>query len=106
MANADDGARRWLVAPTVGFAAFMEVLDISIANVALQHIAGSLAASRDEATWVLTSYLVTNAVVLPMSGWLSRAFGRKRFFMSCIAGFSLSSFLCGLAPSLATLIIL
>ena len=72
MANAGDGARRrWLVAPTVGLAAFMEVLDISIANVALQHIAGSLAASLDEATWVLTSYLVANAIVLPMSGWLA-----------------------------------
>ena len=95
----------WLVAPTVGLAAFMEVLDISIANVALQHIAGSLAASQDESTWVLTSYLVTNAIVLPLSGWLSSTIGRKRYFIGCIAGFSVTSLLCGLAPSLAILII-
>src|SRR5258708_26422306 len=104
MANAGDGARRWLVAPTVGLAAFMEVLDISIANVALQHIAGSLAASLDEATWVLTSYLVANAIVLPMSGWLANAIGRRRYFLGCIAGFSITSLLCGLAPSLPLLI--
>jgi DHA2 family multidrug resistance protein len=95
---------RIIVAPIVGLAAFMEVLDISIANVALQHIAGSLAASPDEATWVLTSYLVTNAIVLPMSGWLSTAIGRKRYFLGCIVGFALSSLLCGLAPSLGLLI--
>src|SRR5713226_875457 len=105
MANAGDGARRWLVAPTVGLAAFMEVLDISIANVALQHIAGSLAASLDEATWVLTSYLVANAIVLPMSGWLAGAIGRRRYFLGCIAGFSVTSLLCGLAPSLPLLIV-
>src|ERR1700740_37127 len=93
------GTSPWLVAPTVGFAAFMEVLDISIANVALQHIAGSLAASQDESTWVLTSYLVTNAIVLPLSGWLSSTIGRKRYFIGCIAGFSVTSLLCGLAPS-------
>ena len=79
--------RGWLVAPTVGLAAFMEVLDISIVNVALQHVAGSLAASQDEATWVLTSYLVTNAIILPVSGWLSSAIGRKRYFLACIVGF-------------------
>jgi len=95
----------WLVAPTVGLAAFMEVLDISIANVALEHIAGSLAASQDESTWVLTSYLVTNAIVLPMSGWLASTIGRKRYFMGCIAGFALSSLLCGIAPSLGLLIV-
>lgn len=94
----------WLVAPVVAAAAFMEVLDISIANVALQHIAGDLAAGQDEATWVLTSYLVTNAIVLPLSGWLSTVLGRKRFLLACIAGFSASSLLCGLAPSLAVLI--
>jgi DHA2 family multidrug resistance protein len=105
MANAGDGARRWLVAPTVGLAAFMEVLDISIANVALQHIAGSLAASLDEATWVLTSYLVANAIVLPMSGWLANAIGRRRYFLGCIVGFSVTSLMCGLAPSLPLLIV-
>ena len=84
----------------------MEVLDISIANVALQHIAGDLAAGPDEATWVLTSYLVTNAIVLPLSGWLSTVLGRKRFLLACIAGFSVSSLACGLAPSLAVLICL
>ena len=95
----------WLVAVTVGFAAFMEVLDISIANVALQHIAGSRAASADESTWVLTSYLVTNAIVLPISGWLASTIGRKRYFIGCIIGFSITSLLCGTAPSLAVLII-
>jgi MFS transporter, DHA2 family, multidrug resistance protein len=99
------GRSPWIVAPTVGLAAFMEVLDISIANVALQHIAGSLAASADESTWVLTSYLVTNAIVLPMSGWLASTIGRKRYFLGCIIGFSITSLLCGIAPSLATLII-
>lgn len=94
----------WLVAPVVSMAAFMEVLDISIANVALQYIAGDLAAGPDEATWVLTSYLVTNAIVLPLSGWLSTVLGRKRFLLACIAGFSVSSLACGLAPSLAVLI--
>lgn len=95
----------WLVAPVVSMAAFMEVLDISIANVALQHIAGDLAAGQDESTWVLTSYLVTNAIVLPLSGWLSTLLGRKRFLLACIAGFSVSSLACGLAPSLAVLIL-
>jgi DHA2 family multidrug resistance protein len=95
----------WLVAPTVGLAAFMEVLDISIANVALQHIAGSLGATADESTWVLTSYLVTNAIVLPMSGWLASTIGRKRYFLGCIVGFSITSLICGLAPSLSLLIL-
>src|SRR6266849_4196685 len=98
-------ASPWLVAPTVGIAAFMEVLDISIANVALQHIAGSLSATPDEATWVLTSYLVTNAIILPVSGWLSATIGRKRYFLGCIIGFSITSLLCGLAPSLWLLIL-
>jgi DHA2 family multidrug resistance protein len=83
----------------------MEVLDTSIANVALPHIAGSLSAGQDESTWVLTSYLVSNAIVLPLSGWLSSIMGRKNFYMSCVALFTVSSFLCGLAPNLATLII-
>jgi len=99
------GINPWVVAPTVGLAAFMEVLDISIANVALQHIAGSLAASADESTWVLTSYLVTNAIVLPMSGWLATTIGRKRYFLGCILGFSVTSLFCGLAPSLGVLIV-
>jgi DHA2 family multidrug resistance protein len=99
------GANPWLVALTVGLAAFMEVLDISIANVALQHIAGSLSASQDESTWILTSYLVTTAIVLPVSGWLASRIGRKRYFIGCIAGFSLASLACGIAPSLGLLII-
>src|ERR1700758_4447808 len=99
------GSSQWLVAVTVGLAAFMEVLDISIANVALQHIAGSLAAGADESTWVLTSYLVTNAIVLPISGWLASTIGRKRYFIGCIIGFSITSPLCGTAPSLAVLIV-
>src|SRR6202012_71076 len=78
----------------------MELLDTSIANVSLPHIAGGLAVSYDEATWVLTSYLVANAVVLPMSAWLSRVFGRKRYYMMCVALFTVTSLLCGLAPSL------
>jgi DHA2 family multidrug resistance protein len=82
----------------------MEVLDTSIANVSLQHIAGSTAASQDESTWVLTSYLVSNAIVLPISGWLARVVGRKRFYMSCVALFGISSLLCGLAPSLGLLV--
>ena len=84
---------------TVTLATFMEVLDTSIANVALPHIAGALSASVDESTWVLTSYLVSNAIVLPMSAWLSTRIGRKRFYMSCVALFTVSSFLCGIAPT-------
>ncbi len=95
----------WIIAITVTLATFMEVLDTSIANVALPHIAGSLSAGQDESTWVLTSYLVSNAIVLPLSGWLSSIVGRKNFYMGCVALFTVSSFLCGLAPNLATLII-
>ena len=95
----------WIVALAVTLATFMEVLDTSIANVALPHIAGSLSAGQDESTWVLTSYLVSNAIVLPLSGWLSSIMGRKNFYMTCVALFTISSFLCGLAPNLATLII-
>ena len=89
----------WLIAIVVAMAAFMEVLDTSIANVALPHIAGNLGASNDESTWVLTSYLVSNAIVLPISGWLAGLFGRKRFFMLCITLFTISSLLCGIAPT-------
>ena len=95
----------WLVAVVVAMAAFMEVLDTSIANVALPHMAGNLGASNDESTWVLTSYLVSNAIVLPISGWLATALGRKRFFMLCIFLFTLSSLLCGAALSLGALIL-
>jgi DHA2 family multidrug resistance protein len=96
----------WIIALTVTLATFMEVLDTSIANVALPHIAGGLSAGEDEATWVLTSYLVSNAIVLPLSGWFSNQFGRKRFYMTCVAVFTVSSLLCGLAPTLGALILL
>ena len=95
----------WLIAVVVALAAFMEVLDTSIANVALPYIAGGLAASNDQSTWVLTSYLAANAVVLPISGWLAVRFGRKRFFLLCIVLFTVSSVLCGSAPSLGVLIL-
>ena len=95
----------WVIAVTVTLATFMEVLDTSIANVALPHIAGNLSAGADESTWVLTSYLVSNAIVLPLSGWFSSLVGRKRFYMSCVALFTVSSFLCGLAPSLGVLVV-
>lgn len=95
----------WVVAMTVTLATFMEVLDSSIANVALPHIAGTLGASPEESTWVITSYLVSSAVVLPMSGWLSNLVGRKRFYMTCVTIFTISSFLCALAPSLPMLIL-
>jgi DHA2 family multidrug resistance protein len=98
-------ANPWLIAGAVSLAAFMEVLDTSIANVALPHIAGGLAASNDESTWVLTSYLVSNAIVLPLSGWLVASLGRKRFFLICITFFTASSFLCGIAPSLGFLLL-
>jgi len=94
----------WLIAVVVALAAFMEVLDTSIANVALPHIAGDLGSSRDESTWVLTTYLVSNAVVLPITGWLSSLLGRKRFFMICIALFTLASLFCGAAPTLPVLL--
>jgi MFS transporter, DHA2 family, multidrug resistance protein len=95
----------WLIAVVVALAAFMEVLDTSIANVALPYIAGNLGASSDESTWVLTSYLVSNAIVLPISGWFAGLFGRKRFFMMCLAIFTISSLLCGIAPSLGAIIL-
>jgi DHA2 family multidrug resistance protein len=95
----------WLIALVVTIATFMEVLDTSIANVALPHIAGSVGASQEEATWVLTSYLVASAVILPISGWLSDRFGRKRFYMVCVVMFTSCSLLCGLAPTLPALIL-
>jgi len=100
----DGSINPWVIAVTVTLATFMEVLDTSIANVALPHISGSLSAGADESTWVLTSYLVSNAIVLPLSGWFSGILGRKRFYMSCVALFTVSSFLCGLAPSLGVLV--
>src|SRR6201998_3331317 len=95
----------WLIAVVVALAAFMEVLDTSIANVALPYMAGNLAASNDQSTWVLTSYLASNAIILPMGGWLASTFGRKRFFMACLAVFTVSSLLCGFAPSLGFLLL-
>ncbi len=95
----------WVIAAVVAMAAFMEILDTSIANVALPYMAGNLGASNDESTWVLTSYLVSNAIVLPISGWLAGAFGRKRFFMLCLVTFTISSLLCGIAPSLGLLLL-
>ena len=86
-------------------ATFMEVLDTSVANVSLPHIAGNLSASVDESTWVLTSYLVSNAIVLPLTGWFSTLFGRKRFYIGCVVLFTVSSFLCGLAPTLPLLVV-
>ena len=95
----------WLIAMTVALAAFMEVLDTSIANVALPHIAGTLGASTDQGTWVLTSYLVSNAIVLPLGGWASSLMGRRNFFVFCITIFTIASFLCGAAPTLPMLLI-
>jgi DHA2 family multidrug resistance protein len=96
---------RWVVAVTVMLSTFMEVLDTTVVNVSLPHIAGSLSATVDESTWTLTSYLVANAIILPITGWLATYFGRKRLLMTSIAGFTTASFLCGLAPSLPFLII-
>jgi DHA2 family multidrug resistance protein len=95
----------WLIAATVALAAFMEVLDTSIANVALPHIAGTLGASTDQGTWVLTSYLVSNAIVLPLGGWASNLMGRRNFFVFCITVFTVASFLCGAAPTLPMLLL-
>src|SRR5215469_6862292 len=99
------GVNPWLIAFSVVLATFMEVLDTAIASVALPYIAGSLSASTDEATWVLTSYLVSNAIVLPASNWFSLKFGRKRFLMSCVAIFTVASFACGAAPTLALILL-
>jgi DHA2 family multidrug resistance protein len=99
------GRNPWAIALVVTMATFMEVLDTSIANVSLPHIAGDLSVSQDESTWVLTSYLVANAIVLPISGWLASKIGRKRFYMTCVGLFTISSLLCGLAPSLPYLVL-
>jgi DHA2 family multidrug resistance protein len=98
------GRSPWTIALVVTMATFMEVLDTSIANVSLPHIAGNLSVSQDESTWVLTSYLVSNAIVLPVSGWIATKMGRKRFYMTCVALFTVSSFLCGMAPTLGSLV--
>ncbi len=105
MSDEQHNINPWIVALSVMLATFMEVLDTSVVNVSLPHIAGSLSASIDEATWTVTSYLVANAIILPMTGWLASAFGRKRLLMLSVIGFTASSFLCGLAPTLSTLIV-
>ncbi len=95
----------WLIAVIVSVATFMEVLDVTIVNVALRHIAGSLATSQDESTWIVTSYLVSNAIVLPISGWLANVLGRKRFYMGCVALFTAASLLCAVSSSLSMILI-
>src|ERR1700694_5837660 len=106
---AEDSAARsinpWIIAISVMLSTFMEVLDTTVVNVSLPHIAGSLSASVDEAAWALTSYLVANAVILPMTGWLASQFGRKRTLLTAVFGFTAASVLCGLAPSLKMLIL-
>lgn len=102
--SAAGGRNPWLIAIVVSIATFMLVLDTSIANVALRNIAGSLAAGMDESTWVITTYLVANSVIIPVSGWLTSVVGRKRYYMICVATFTFASLLCGLAPNLPTLI--
>lgn len=99
-ASSTGSVNPWVIALTVTIATFMELLDTSIANVSLPYIAGGLGRSYDEVTWILTTYLVANAVVLPMSAWLSRVFGRKNYYMACVALFTITSFLCGMAPAL------
>src|ERR1700692_2075186 len=95
----------WMIAMVVSIATFMEVLDTTIANVALRHIAGSLAADQDESPWILTSYLVSNAIVLPVSGWLANVIGRKRFYMICVGLFTFSSLLCAMSTSLGMMLV-
>src|SRR5471030_2617296 len=95
----------WIIATSVMLATFMEVLDTTVVNVSLPHIAGSLSSTIDEATWSLTSYLVANAIILPMTGWLASRFGRKNLLMLSVVGFTAASFLCGLAPTLGSLIV-
>src|SRR6195256_6944309 len=90
----------WLIAVSVMFATFLEVLDTTIVNVSLPHIAGNLSATPEEATWALTSYLVANAIVLPITGWLANYFGRKRLLMTAVVGFTAASAMCGFAPNL------
>src|SRR3954469_23990959 len=94
----------WLVAIAVMSSTFMEVLDTTVVNVSLPHISGSLSSTTDEATWTLTSYLVANAIILPMTGWLANQFGRKRLLLGSVLGFTIASFFCGFAPNLPFLI--
>ncbi len=103
--SAAGGRSPWLIAVVVSIATFMEVLDTTIANVSLRHIAGSLAASQDESTYIITSYLVSNAIVVPISGWLANVIGRKRFYMICVALFTVSSLLCATASSLPEILL-
>src|SRR3981081_1521101 len=105
MAETHKHVNPWIIAISVMFATFMEVLDTTVVNVSLPHIAGSLSASIDEATWALTSYLGGNRTILPMTGWLASMFGRKRLLMLSVVGFTTASFLCGLAPTLGSLIL-
>src|SRR2546425_6554954 len=95
----------WIIVVAVMFGTFMEVLDTTVVNVSLPHIAGNLSSTVEEATWTLTSYLVANAIILPMTGWLAGRFGRKRLLLLAVSGFTVSSFFCGLAPSLGFLIV-
>jgi MFS transporter, DHA2 family, multidrug resistance protein len=104
MTSAKPAINPWFIAVTVTLATFMELLDTSIANVSLPYIGGGLGRSYDEVTWILTTYLVANAVVLPMTAWLSRVFGRKRYYLACVALFTLTSFFCGIAPSLGLML--
>src|SRR5512146_1166543 len=104
-ARQDTVINPWIIAIAVMSGTFMEVLDTTVVNVSLPHIAGNLSATVDESTWVLTAYLVASAIILPMTGWLANHFGRKRILMTSIAGFTLSSFLCGIAPNLPFLIV-
>src|ERR1700677_2769816 len=104
-AEARQGVNPWLIAISVMLATFMEVLDTAIASVALPYIAGSLSASNDEATWVLTSYLVANAVILPASNWFALRFGRKKFLITCVTIFTVASFFCGAAPTLGFMLL-
>src|SRR5262245_32256311 len=105
MENEPPKINPWIIAISVMFSTFLEVLDTTVVNVSLPHIAGSLSATTEEATWALTSYLVANAIVLPLTGWLSSFFGRRRLLMLAVAGFTSTSFLCGLAPSLGFLVV-
>src|SRR6202171_5905897 len=104
MSTEKPGVNPWFIALTVTLATFMELLDTSIANVSLPYIGGGLGRSYDEVTWILTTYLVANAVVLPMSAWLSRVFGRKNYYLGCVALFTLTSFFCGIAPTLGIML--
>src|SRR6266571_7977502 len=108
MAERDTSLREvnpWIIVIAVMISTFMEVLDTTVVNVSLPHIAGNLSATPDEATWALTSYLVANAIILPLTGWLASHFGRKRLLIMAVVGFTAASFLCGLAPTLGALIV-